>query len=114
MIQVKALKYIRNAAVTLTLTSVPAVAVANDFNADKVLNEMAPQEQSAYIAGVIEGLAIARYMKDGKQSAGMNCIYDFYYDDKANIRTILAAFEKYGSYPPGSIIDVLVKQKCGE
>lgn len=92
----------------------PLGAIANDFTAEKVLNEMAVAERAGYIAGVIEGFAIARYMKDGKKPEGMRCIYDWYYKDKGNIRLILEAFEKYGSYTPGAIIDVLVKQKCGE
>lgn len=104
----------RNTVVALPFLGVPTMAAANDFTADKVLNEMTVEERSAYIAGVIEGLAIARYMKDGKKPDGMTCIYDWYYEDKANIRTIYTAFEKYSSYPPGTIIDVLVKQKCGE
>ncbi|GEC17470.1 hypothetical protein [Nitrobacter winogradskyi] len=56
----------------------------------------------------------ARYMKDGKQKTGMKCIYGWYYDDKSTIRTVYDAFDKYPTYPPGAIIDVLVKQKCGE
>jgi hypothetical protein len=96
-----------------SVASTPAAA-ANDFTAAKVMNEMKPDERAAYFAGVVEGLAIARYMKDGKQNAGMNCIYSWYYDDKQTLRLIHDAFDKYPSYPPGSIMDVLVRQKCGE
>ncbi|PWE54998.1 hypothetical protein DEM27_16205 [Metarhizobium album] len=84
------------------------------FDADKVMKEMDEVQRYTYLAGVIEGLAVARYMKDGKQSAGMNCIYDWFYDDKSTVDTIYAAFRKYGTYPPGSVVDVLAKQKCGE
>jgi hypothetical protein len=89
-------------------------AAANDFNAEKVMKQMTPDERYGYLAGVIEGLAIARYNKDGKKKEGMNCIYDWFYDDKQNRRVIYDAFEKYPTYPPGSIVDVLVKKKCGE
>ncbi|MBN9033811.1 MAG: hypothetical protein J0I23_28870 [Rhizobiales bacterium] len=84
------------------------------FDADKVMNQMSADERISYIAGVVEGLAGARYMKDGKKSEGMNCIYDWFYEDKSTLRTIHDAFGKYPTYPPGSIMDVLVKQKCGE
>ncbi|WP_168880079.1 hypothetical protein [Rhizobium sp. P28RR-XV] len=96
-----------------SVTATPATA-ANDFTAAKVMNEMKPEERAAYFAGVVEGLAIARYMKDGKQNAGMNCIYSWYYEDKKTLPALYEAFDKYPSYPPGSIMDVLVKKKCGE
>ena len=89
-------------------------ATASDFNAGKVMKEMKPDEQTAYFAGVIEGLAIARYHKDAKNKDGMGCIYDWFYKDKGNLKVIMDAFDRYPSYPPGSIIDVLVKRKCGE
>lgn len=78
------------------------------------MKEMNGQQQVAYFAGVIEGFAVARYMKDGKQKKGMECIYDWFYEDKGNLKIIMDAFERYPTYPPGSIIDVLVKRKCGE
>lgn len=64
--------------------------------------------------GEVEGLAIARYNKDGKQKQGMKCIYDWFYESKQIAITVEAAFSKYPKYPPGSIVDVLAKQKCGE
>jgi hypothetical protein len=89
-------------------------AFAEDFNAEKVMKAMKPEERHAYMAGIIEGLAVARYHKDGKKKDGMGCIYDFFYKDKQSFTLILDAFEKYPTYPPGSIIDVLTKRKCGE
>ena len=89
-------------------------ARAEDFNAEKVMKQMSSEERTAYLAGVIEGLAIARYHKDGKKKDGMGCIYDYFYKDKQNLRVIHDAFDKFPTYPPGSIIDVLTKRKCGE
>lgn len=89
-------------------------ASAEEFNAEKVMKEMSSEERTAYLAGIIEGLAVARYHKDGKKKDGMGCIYDFFYKDKQNLRVIHEAFDKYPTYPPGSIIDVLTKRKCGE
>jgi hypothetical protein len=114
-------KVIRYSAVVSGVLASAAIAIlpANDasaeaFDADKVMNNMTVEQRSAYVSGVIEGLAIARYMKDGKQPAGMKCIYDWYYEEASNIRVIYDAFDRYPTYPPGSIIDVLVKQKCGD
>ena len=96
------------------LTFFGTPANASDFNAEKVMKEMKPEQQYAYLSGVIEGLAIARYMKDGKQKDGMGCIYGWFYEDKSTLPAILDAFDKYPTYPPGAIIDVMVKRKCGE
>lgn len=116
MRSVRTIQITATLAVKLLVTGVllNGSASASDFTAEKVLKEMSNAEQVAYMAGVIEGLAIARYNRDGKKKDGMGCIYDFFYKEKANMRAILDAFEKYPSYPPGSIIDVLVKRKCGE
>ncbi len=101
-----------NLIVATTLLS--GAAVAEEFTAEKVMKTMKPEERHAYMAGIIEGLAIARYNKDGKKKDGMGCIYDFFYKDTQNFTVILDAFDKYPTYPPGSIIDVLTKRKCGE
>lgn len=89
-------------------------AAANDFTAEKVMKEMDGVQRYTFVAGIVEGLAVARYMKDGKKPDGMNCIYDWFYDDKTTKETIYAALAKYGSYNPGAVVDVLAKQKCGE
>lgn len=95
----------------VTLSSAHA---SNDFTARKVVKEMAPKEQYSYIAGVVEGLAVARYLKDGKAPAGMNCIYGWFYDDKKAIDAIYVAFGQFADYPPGAVIAALAKQKCGD
>lgn len=97
-----------------TAMLVSGTATANDFTAEKVMKEMDATQRYAFISGVVEGLAVARYMRDGKKSEGMNCIYDWFYDDKKTIDVIYVAFGKFSTYPPGAIIDSLTKRKCGE
>lgn len=87
---------------------------AEEFDAGKVMKDMKVDEQYAYVAGIVEGLAIARYNKDAKSKGGMGCIYDWFYKDKQNKKVVMDAFDRYPTYPPGSIVDVLVKRKCGE
>lgn len=78
------------------------------------MEKMAGGERYAFVAGVVEGLAMARYMKDGKKPEGMKCIYDWFYEDKSTLDTIYAAFQKYPDYPPGTVVDVMTRKKCGE
>jgi hypothetical protein len=60
----------------------------------------------------VEGLAISRYMQDGKKPDGMNCIYDWFYKTPNTVDKIYAAFDHFPAYPPGSIIDALVRKSC--
>lgn len=91
---------------------------ATDFTAGAVMNRMKSEERLPYIAGVIEGLAYARYMRDGKKTQGMMCIYDWFYKGKDgkssddNITLIYAAFGKYPDYPPGVIVETLAEKAC--
>ncbi|MEJ0017588.1 MAG: hypothetical protein WDN25_13680 [Acetobacteraceae bacterium] len=93
---------------------VPAVAPATEFTAGVVMEKMKEQERYVFVAGIIEGLAMARYAKDQKQSQGMQCIYDWFYKSPDTLQTIYAGFQRYPSYPPGTVVHVLTKQKCGE
>lgn len=82
------------------------------------MQKMKSEERFPYIAGVVEGLAYARYLRDGKQPAGMTCIYDWFYKGKDgkssddNITTIYAAFGRYPDYPPAAIVEVLLDKAC--
>jgi len=96
------------------------VVTANDvqasaLNADAVLNKMTAQEQNAYLAGVVEGLAYARFLQDNPSITGMQCIYEWFYDgDVETSRRIDAWLERHLDKPVGALIYVLVKQECGE
>ena len=73
---------------------------------------MTPDERHAYVAGIVEGLAYARYAADAKQVAGMKCIYGWFYDSPDTTETVYAAFRRYPDYPPGAVVAALVKRKC--
>jgi hypothetical protein len=101
------------------LVGAPVIA-ANDaraqgLDADAVLNKMSAPEQTAYLAGVIEGLAYARFLRDSPSITGMQCIYDWFYDENIETgRRINAWLERHLDKPVGPLIYVLVKQECGE
>lgn len=92
-------------------------AFATDFTAGVVMEKMDADSRAAYIAGVIEGLAYARYEKDNEHLEGdkktVEGIYFWLYDKPDTLQTIHAAFDKYPSYLPGAIIGNLVRQSCG-
>ena len=78
------------------------------------MTKMDGKERFAFVAGVVEGLAMARYVRDGKKPDGMKCIYDWFYKEPKTADTVYAAFERYPDYPPGTVVDLLVRRKCGE
>ena len=98
----------------ISCASTPAVA-DTPLTAGIILEKMSSEQRSAYVAGVVEGLAYARFQRDGKQEDGLKCIYDWFYKEGGDTaRTIYAAFERYPNYPAGVIVWTLMKKKCGE
>ncbi len=76
--------------------------------------EMNSGEATFFFAGIIEGLAQARFVRDAKNPAGRACIYGWFYDDsEAALRKIHAAFDRYPDAMPGQVIGTLVAVKCG-
>lgn len=71
------------------------------------------EERLAFLAGVIEGLASARFYADDKETGGMNCIYDWFYDGDDTQAKILEAFDRFPDALPGHVMTVLVRRECG-
>lgn len=89
-------------------------AHAKDLSAGVVLRNMEPQEQYTYVAGIIEGLAYARFVFDGNQEQpGMACIYNWFYEEDGTYEKILAAFASFPDHLPGAVTGALVKRRCG-
>lgn len=91
-------------------------ARAQDFTAGFAMDRMEPKERYAYVSGIIEGLAYARYVDDGRDPGkGMRCIYEWYYDNgDAPLVTIYDAFERFRTYLPGTVVAAVVETECGE
>ncbi|WP_306258407.1 hypothetical protein [Pararhizobium sp. IMCC21322] len=103
-----------SAIILLCIFGNTARAQEDVINAGFVLHKMAVAEQFAYVSGVVEGLAYARFLRDKPNEDGMKCIYDWYYADSdrqwARIETVFGAhLEK----PVGVLLHVLIKKKCG-
>lgn len=101
--------------ITLAAAIPTAQAFSGGLEAKIVTNEMSSKQKNAYFAGVIEGLAFARYIKDGKNAAlGMNCILSWYYEEKGTARKITLALRKFETHSANAIIGALVKKQCGD
>ncbi len=94
------------------LNAIPANA--GSLNAGFVLNEMNNDQRQSYIAGVIEGIAYSRFLKERPNETGMNCIYNWYYDGTAKkIKLVRAWFSRHLDKPVGPLLYVLIKKECG-
>ena len=83
---------------------------AQALTADDVLNKMNADQRFGYIAGVVEGLAYARWAKDRPDSTGMNCIYNWYYqgaDERSHL--VDTWLRRHLDRPVGALLHVLIK-----
>jgi len=90
-----------------------ALAASDKITAGSLADNLEVGEQGAFLAGVIEGLATARFYADGKEPEGMSCIYDWYYDEGRKQAKIQEAFARYPDASPGRVLAVLIRQECG-
>lgn len=88
-------------------------AHAEQLNAGAIETHLDAANRYAFMSGVVEGLAYARYVKDGKQPDGMACIYRWFYAD-GTAPKVEEAFKKFPDYMPGPIILAMTQQACGE
>jgi len=96
-----------------SLAFAPSQAPAQGMTAGVIMEKMPQNERVPFVAGIIEGLAYARYVRDGKQTAGMGCIYDWFYKKQDRIQDIYQAFNRFKDHTPGAIVAVMVAKECG-
>lgn len=113
MLTNKGLIYLRNIALALPLASLPVKANASDFTAGVVVTKMAEADRYPFISGIVEGLAYARYKNGGEDTAGMRCIYDWFYEDKNRPEEILETFKRFADYTAGAVLAAMIEKKCG-
>lgn len=84
------------------------------------MKDMPARERTAYVSGIVEGLAYGRFRKDtlaggAKDQAGMNCVLNWYYKDAlGTLLRIEATFNKYPDEYPPVLLNLMIKKECGE
>ncbi|MEO1748334.1 MAG: hypothetical protein AAFR27_06910 [Pseudomonadota bacterium] len=95
---------------TLKTTS-PAFA----FTANEVVNEMSEQDRRTYLAGLVDGLAQGRWIKDKPDTAGVQCVYNWYYQGGEAVHTTINQwFSRHLDTEANGLLYILIKQECGE
>jgi hypothetical protein len=103
-----------------TLVAALAMASANtanatDLNAGYVLDKMNNDQMVSYVAGVIEGLAYSRFLRDRPSEESMNCVYRWHANrGKDGWLEMEAWFRRHEDKPVGVLLHVLIKKECGE
>ena len=91
------------------------VEEAKALTAGDVLNKMSSKEQSSYVAGVVGGLAQARWIKDQPDTSGMQCISGWFYNgQREKWNQINTWFNRHLDKPANALLYVLIKKECGE
>ena len=84
------------------------------FTADEVVNKMSERDRSTYLAGMVDGLAQARWIADKPKADGVRCILDWYYQGgdavQANIKQW---FSRHLKTEANGLLYVLIKKECG-
>ena len=92
---------------------IPLSSFAQAMTAGVVVENMEADHRYPYATGIIEGLAYARYQRDGKQIEGMKCIYDW--GTKAEtVAKIYEAFAAFPDYTPGAVVAAMAEKECGK
>lgn len=77
------------------------------------MQRMNTTQRFSFIAGIVEGLSHARYLRDGKDRTGMACIKTWFYDDTdAAVEQVYVAFREFADYPPAAVMSVLLDRVC--
>ena len=103
----------------MILASVAFLAGGKDadaLTAKEMTDNMSNDAQFAYISGVVDGLAFARWLADGKEDTGMACIYDWYLgdDQSARLNAQLDWFEANPDQQVSTLMYALIREECGE
>lgn len=97
------------------LLGLAATQPACALTADDVLNKMDSDQRYFFLAGLIEGMGYARFLREKPETTGSKCIYNWYFEGgEANKRKIKTWFERHLDKPASTLLYVLVKKDCGE
>lgn len=84
-----------------------------------MLDRMPSREFEAFVTGMVEGMAYARFRKDTLAAGrrvedGMNCIRNWYHGDARTFIRIVEAFRQHSQHTAWVVLGAIVKQECGE
>lgn len=112
--QVGILKFTSIVAVLLGMSPPSLAQLPSDgmVNAGYIMS-LTSEQRVLFLAGVIDGLAYARFVADGKKTDGMNCVYGWFASkDNRHLEVIHEAFKRRPDFLPSAIVSALVERAC--
>lgn len=104
----------RNFFFALPLLLATGGAHAQGITAGSLVERLSPDEQFAYLAGAVEGLAYARYKREGTATGGAACINHWFYEKDGTQEDIISAFEYFAEYTPAAVLAAMIAEDCGD
>ena len=92
--------------------AVEAAEPSTIMTAGVIAEKMNEGDLYTYVAGVVEGLAQARYRVDGKRTDGMSCIYGWFYDGDRTFERIFVTFAHFKDEMPGNVVAAMAEKRC--
>jgi hypothetical protein len=89
---------------------------ANALTVAEIRENLSAEEQTHYVAGVVEGLAFARWIADDRDATGMNCIWSWYLgsDTQARFNQQMTMFDRHPDQQVSTLMYALIREECGE
>ena len=93
-----------------------AAPQAGALTVEDLRENLSVEAQTSYVAGVVEGLAFARWIADDRAYEGMDCILEWYYrsGDTSAFRAALDMFDQHPDQHIGTLMYALIREECGE
>jgi hypothetical protein len=84
------------------------------LTADEVMNKMNEDQRFGYVAGVVSGLAQARWLLDKPDASGTTCINNWFFGPSSQPWPQLEEwFARHPDKPAAALLYVMIKQDCG-
>ena len=80
-------------------------------------NNMSSDERFAYVGGVVEGLAFARWIADNRNTEGRDCILNWYFandNETARFNRQMDLFDEHPDQHLSTLMYALIREECGE
>lgn len=91
---------------------VSAASADTPLTAGVVAERMEASDRVPYAAGLVEGIAFARYQLGNQDTDAMACVYDWFFSGQQRTNLIFEAFERFPDYTPGAVVTALVNRAC--
>lgn len=91
------------------------VPSAHALTAGDVFSKLGKKQQYSYVAGVVEGLGYARFLRDKPNETGSTCIYNWFYKGGGERwDEIKKWFEKHNEKSAPTVLNAMVRKSCGK